>query len=99
MKFITKYKEFDTDENESVLDHRSSQEIPEKGTVLRYLKKGKDDGVRCSGIYDFVKNEPQFDTIHLFTDGEYYWDSEEIYHFEKYNIELNEEFVQRVLNS
>lgn len=30
--------------------------------------------------------------------GDFYWDSSDIYHFEKYDIKLNDEFVQYVLN-
>ena len=36
-------------------------------------------------------------TVRLYTDGEYSWTSEEIYHFEKYNLELNEDFVKKVI--
>ena len=99
MKFITNYKEFDDDAKESVLEHLLKEPIKNKRFILEYLKNGKDDGVLCSGIYYYVKDEPKFDTIHLFTDGEYYWNSEEIYHFEKYNMVLNEEFVDKVLKA
>ena len=99
MKYITDYKELHGNENVSLLNHISEQAIDGKRKVLLYLKNGNDDGVRCSGVYDYVKAEPQFDTIHLFTDGEYYWDSEEIYHFEKYNLELNPDFVEKALKT
>ena len=98
MKYITDYKELHGNENNSLLDYVSAKAIEGKEKILSYLKNGKSDGVRCSGIYDYVTAEPQFDTIHLFTDGEYYWDSEEIYHFEKYNITLNDQFVKKVLS-
>ena len=99
MKFITDYKEFDGDQDRSLLDHLSEDAIKDKDKILNYLKNGMDDGVRCSGIHDFVKDEPMLDTVRLFTDGEYYWDSEEIYHFEKYNIALNSDFVQKALRT
>lgn len=97
MKFITDYDEFGAEQGKSLLDHLSSNAIEGKGKVLHYLKNGSDDGVRCSSVYDYVKKESTSKTIHLFTDGEYYWDSEEIYHFEKYNIPLNERFVKKAL--
>ena len=99
MKFVTDYREFDGDQGKSLLDHLSSSAINGKDKILNYLKSGQDDGVRCSGIHDYVKDEPQFDTVRLFTDGEYYWDSEEIYHFDKYNMELNADFVSKALSS
>lgn len=57
---------------------------------------GKYDGIRCATIYDLIKNEPTFESIYAFTDDEYYWDSEEIYYFENYNLRLNEEFILKV---
>lgn len=99
MKFITDYKEFDGDQSVSLLDNLSSEAIDGKEKVLNYLRNGDDDGVRCSGVYDYVKDEPMLDTIRLFTDGEFYWDSEEIYHFDKYNIGLNQEFILKALNT
>lgn len=97
MKFITNYKELNGDTSETILDHIAKTPIDSKEKVLDYLKNGKHRGVRCSGVYDYVEDAPQFDTIHLFTDGEYFWDSEEIYHFEKYNMELDQGFIKKVL--
>lgn len=96
MKFITNYKEFGGDDNRSVLDFLREGSPDGKAEILKYLRSGKDDGVRCSGIFDYVKNEPQLDTVHLFTDGEYFWDSEEIYHYERYNVDLDIDFVRKV---
>ena len=96
MKFITDYKEFEGNINHSLLDHLSPVAIDDKADILRYLKSGIDDGVRCSCIYDYVHNEPTFTSIFLFSDGEFFWDSEEIYHFEKYNMELDSEFLKKV---
>ena len=98
MKFITSYAEINERSSESLLDH--IKVIPEKrkSKILAYLKSGTPRGVRCASVYDYVENESTFDTIHVFTDGEYRWDSQEIYHFEKYNIALNEQFVEKVLS-
>lgn len=72
------------------------KQTQKKNQILEYLKKGNEIALRCASIYDYVKNEPLIgETIKLFTDGEWYWDSAEIYHFEKYNIELNKEFLKK----
>ena len=63
------------------------------------LKTGTYNGVRCSSIYDYVKNEPAFKNINLYTDGIYEWDDEEIYHFEHYNMKLDDEFIKHILNN
>ena len=99
MKFITDYAEFSGDPQNSVLDHMAVDAIAEKAIVLEYLYDGKNDGIRCSWVYDYVKKERQGEAVRLYTDGEYYWDSEEIYHFYKYNIKLNDEFISKVVKA
>lgn len=96
MKFITNCKELHTDNATSILDCISNTPLGNKEKILEYLKNGTNDGVRCSSIYDYVKKEPLMGkTIKLYTDGEWCWDSEEIYHFEEYNIKLNKEFLEK----
>ncbi len=97
MKFIAHYKELGTDDKRSVFDHISKNAIPAKDAILEYLNGGEDAGVRCSSIFDHVQKISTGETICVFTDGEYKWDSEEIYHFEKYNMELDAAFVEKVL--
>lgn len=96
MKFITDYKELGGNQNASLLDYLEKEPIDNKEKILDYLKTGKDNGIRCSVVYDYVKDESMSETIKLFTDGEFNWDSEEIYHFEKYNLRLNEDFIKKV---
>lgn len=98
MKFINDYKEFGGNNEKSVIDYKLNNEPPYKETVLKYLKSGKDDGIRCSSLFDYFKNELTPEAVYHYTDGEYYWDSEEIYHFEKYNIKLNPAFIEHVLS-
>ena len=94
MKPITNYRELGRDPAISLLDHISDTPIPEKEKILAYLKSGTYDGVRCSLLYDYVKDVGTTESIFLYTDGEYIWTSEEIYHFEHYNLALNPEFIQ-----
>lgn len=95
-KFITNYKELRSEGIADLLDGISDRVNEKKGQILKYLKNGKEVALRCASIYDYVKDEPLLgETIKLFTDGEWYWDSAEIYHFEKYNIELNKEFLKK----
>lgn len=102
MKFITNYKELGGDDNICLLEHISKKPIKGKEKILEYLKNGQKKAIRCSSVYDYVKDEPLLnesmvtEAAWLFTDGEFNWDSEEIYHFEKYNIELNKEFLKKI---
>ena len=98
MKFITNYSELNERSEKSLLDHIEKLPKDRKEKIVAYLKAGTPRGIRCAGIYDFVADEPTCDTIHVFTDGEYRWDSQEIYHFEKYDIALNEQFIKKVLS-
>lgn len=98
MKFITNYKEFGKGEDRSIVDNISSTPIKGKDKLLKYLKGGNDAGVRCSAVYDCIENYSTGKTIHRYTDGEYIWDDREIYHFEHYNLALDEGFIEKVLN-
>lgn len=97
MKFIENYKEFGIETEKSVLDYISEKSIKRKKEVLKYLRSGKDDGIRCSTLFDYITQTLLTPSVKLYTDGEFYWDDEEIYHFEKYNMPLNEEFIKKVL--
>ena len=96
MKFISNYKELGGDSNVSLSMHIGDVTHADKEKILFYLKNGKSDGVRCSAIYDHVKEFSTGITVQLYTDEEFYWDSEEIYHFEKYNLQLEAEFIKKV---
>lgn len=96
-KFITNCIEFRTGDNAHIQDLISDIPVDNKEKVLNYLKNGKDDGVCCSSIFDFVSSSSTGNTIHCYTDGEFSWDDEEIYHFEKYNIKLDEEFISKII--
>lgn len=98
LKFIDDYKEFGFDSTLSVVDNISSTPIPEKEKILDYLKRTPKDGVRCSTLNDFVTKELLTPAVWTHSDGEYNWDDEEIYHFEKYNMKLNQEFIDKVLS-
>lgn len=98
MKGICDYKEFDPDGSKSLKDFTPQKPIAYKKELLSYLKNGVWDGVRCSTVYDYIAGKKTGNTMNFFTNGRSYaWTSEEIYHFEKYNIELNEDFIRHVL--
>ena len=100
LKSVAFYKELGWKESQkSMLDHCSQTPMSGKALVLQYLRSGDDDGVRCSSIHDRIIGDTTFLDCSCYTDGEYTWDDEDIYHFEKYNIELEPEFLKKVLAS
>ena len=98
MKGIANYMELHRKSDKSLLDHRRPLPKDQKEKVLRYLKARRPWGIRCSLIYDYVKKCQTVASIYGYTDGEYDWDSEDIYHFRNYDIELDAEFVNKVLS-
>jgi len=44
------------------------------------------------------KGEKLSDSVTCFNDGEYCWTSEEIYHFEKYDLKLNDDVIRYILS-
>ena len=99
MKDVANYIELHGSSNESLLDHRKPLPKDQKEKVLRYLKTGKPCGIRCSLIYDYVGKYQTVTSIYAYTDGEYHWDSEDIYHFWKYDIELDSEFIDKIMQN
>ncbi len=49
-------------------------------------------------IIDRFTNRELDEINNAFLDGIYTWYATEIYHFEKYNLKLNDEFIEYVLN-
>lgn len=96
IKFITNCREFGTG-NISINDLISDDVSERKNDIINYLKNGKDDGVRCSSVYDYIGDFSTGNTVHCYTDGVYQWDDTEIYHFEKYNLKLEKAFVDSVI--
>lgn len=98
MKEISSVREF-TDE----LDHKSIKElistrgIEEKEKVLKYLKSFAPDCATGMSLVDEITGEDTGLSVDGFEDEKYYWDSRYVYHFEKYNLVLNEDFINHVL--
>jgi len=83
----------------SVLNSMISCEIVEddKEGVLQYMRLGK---IICitpgGGIPDILSDIPISAGIRtLYTDGEYYWYDLSIYYYEKYNMYLPHEFIEK----
>ena len=98
MKKINEYNEFRHNGGESVRNHVSDVPIKGKDIVLKYLKETPSEGIRCSTLYDYILDELLTPSVWTHTDGEYRWNDEEIYHFEKYNMQLNNDFIKKVLS-
>ena len=72
--------------------------IKEKETVLRYMKSEKLVSAAASGIMrDALTGMSISGDWLAYNDSTYAWDSETIYYFDKYNMDLPVEFIEHVL--
>ncbi len=70
----------------------------EKQVVLNYLKQHEPEVVQAHAMKDYVNGHNLIESVECFTDGEYFWTNEETYLFEKYDLKLNDDFIEYVLN-
>ena len=97
MNLICDYVELHESRHLSLLDNLNYR-TRRKDEILEYLKNEKFyDGVRCSTLKDLVKKENTHLPTYAYFDGVFFWTDEDTYHFEKYDMRLNDEFVNHVL--
>lgn len=97
LKFICEYREFDDiDHLPSVKENVSDIPHGNKGKILKHLKSGKSIFATSTPIVDIFTGKPANIELCTYTDGNFTWTSEEIYYFEKYNLKLNDEFINSV---
>lgn len=97
MKEITYYMEFTGNpENKSLKDFTGFRS-PIKNDILDYFKNhGVFQAVMAHAATDYITGEMLKSSVQLFSDGVYRWTNEEIYHFEKYDIKLNDDFIRYI---
>lgn len=100
MNFICEYQELDRNNNTlpSIKDGISDFAIKNKERILRYLKSGKTKFISPSAIVDIFTGKTVNIELCIYTDGAYAWSSETMYYFEKYNLKLNQDFIDFVLS-
>ena len=97
MKFISDYPEFGGSAKDSVNDHIGVKNS-NKSKILEYLNGFDPVAVRCSHIYDHVADQRTNLSTFIYSDDVYKWNSSEIYHFEKYDMELDKDFIEYVMS-
>lgn len=75
-----------------------TDEIHDKETVLRYLKSFHPNGYTTAYLKDKITGVTVSEGFAGYNDGEYEWYDYWIYHFEKYNLKLNDDFIEHVLS-
>lgn len=72
--------------------------IPNKKQILQYMRSNKVIAAAPGRLKDVFTNQPIKGEMLAYSDGVYYWGTEAIYYFDKYNMKLPDEFVNRVLH-
>lgn len=95
---IGRFKEAYGEEYPSIREMIQEKPIKEKEIILAYLKKW-DTGIRAlKYLRDEITGEFTNEDFAYYCDGKYDWCTDVIYHFEKYNIKLEDDFIKYVLS-
>ena len=79
-------------------DTCSTVESVHKHTIISYLKNSKRaSSCTTERVYDYFEDHFVEIPIVAYHDDKYYWDDRDIYYFEKYNMKLNDDFINHVL--
>ena len=70
----------------------------EKTVLLQYMKSFSPCSFTSEPVRDIFSGKIVVDADNARSDGVYRWYESEIYHFEKYDLKLNDDFVHHVLS-
>lgn len=92
--FRENYKD---DKYPSIMDFIKDTEPSKKDEVIKYFDKSKISSVSTSYVYDEIGKVQTSIPLVMKTDGEYAWRSDLEYYYNKYNIDLPQEFIKKVI--
>ena len=103
MGTLVKYRETFGDEYPPISSMISDVPISQKSIVLEHLKCSEHIEAASPAILtDFItgihEKCGEYFSYRLYGDGVYAWTTSDVYHFEKYNLKLPDDFIEYVLN-
>ena len=92
--------DFDIDEisAEDLRANMFCEEIPDKDKIVAFLRSFSPVAYSSAPVVDRLDGTKTKYMDNLRQCGYFRWSESEIYHFEKYNLKANEDFIQYVLN-
>ena len=69
----------------------------EKERLLKYMKSFDAIAAAPESVYDVTDNHNTFLESKAYSDGLYCWETQDIYHLEKYDLALPKDFLRHVL--
>ena len=89
---------FDQENTERISEMMYSEPQPWKQKVLKYLtEKWKVVAAAPCANRDMISGEPIQDDLVALSDGEYCWRSDLAYYVEKYDVILDDKFVEKAV--
>jgi len=82
---------------DELLKFTSNFAIDNKDVILSYMKRFSECAFTSAPVKDIFSGELVCNANNARTDGVYQWYENEIYYFEKYNLKLNDDFIEYVL--
>lgn len=76
----------------------SDTPIPQKNKILSFMRKAPVVAYTSLPVHDRITGDEVFSANNAHSDGIFTWYESEIYHFEKYNLKLNDDFIEYVLS-
>ena len=98
LKTLFNFSEFGVPNADSITKYFSKTPYEHKNEVISYMKTSGKEKCVCGLAYDVVTGEV-IGTRKIIHDNKYSWTSYLIYYIEKYNLKLNDEFIQHVLSN
>lgn len=100
MIVIGRFKETHHDESyPSILSAIHDEPPKNKTKILRYLKNGRVGAMAPGYLYDEIDGATMIPRPTCYNDGVYGWRSDLIYYYEKYNVDLPEDFIKHALKN
>ncbi len=95
-KFVSKC-DYDSDGASTIKRFVSGEPAPYKNIILSYMRKFPCIAAAAGTIYDKISGEDTGIPILAYSADGYFWDTCDIYYLDKYNAQLNEDFVTHVI--
>lgn len=80
------------------LKETKQEPIKEKSLILNYFSSVSPKAYSGSKVVDAITGEKTDIFNNMFSDNEFTWTSVTVFLFKKYNLQLNEDFIQHVLS-
>lgn len=79
-------------------EQTSAVPVTQKNRILSFMRNAPIIATPSLPVFDRLTGEEVYPANNAHSDGTFTWYESEIYHFEKYNLKLNDDFIRHVLN-